>query len=152
MPSGVRARVNATQLVLGASRRGQLAQLLSHGVGVTTAAESAPSTSTSSPMRKSLSGGACRDPLPAVTRPAGCRFILAVLGLPLLTGLLLAVQPQTSLPTDILAFLVTVVAVALVGGLAPALFAAVAGSCCSIGGSPRPSTSSPSPTARTSWR
>src|SRR5205814_10586833 len=34
--------VNATQLVLGASRRGRLAQVFSPGVGVTTTAESGP--------------------------------------------------------------------------------------------------------------
>ena len=34
--------VNATQLVLGASRRGRFAQLFSRGVGVTTTAESGP--------------------------------------------------------------------------------------------------------------
>ena len=34
--------VNATQLVLGASRRGRFAQLFSRGIGVTTAAESGP--------------------------------------------------------------------------------------------------------------
>src|SRR5205085_3513770 len=54
-------------------------------------------------------------------------FSLALVGLPLLTLLLLAVQPQISLATDILAFLLSVVAVAIVGGLRPALVAAVAG-------------------------
>ena len=34
--------VNATQLVLGASRRGRFAQMLSPGVGVTTTAPSGP--------------------------------------------------------------------------------------------------------------
>ena len=34
--------VNATQLVLGASRRGRFAQMFSRGIGVTTVAESGP--------------------------------------------------------------------------------------------------------------
>ena len=41
-----------------------------------------------------------------------------------------AVDAGVSLPTDILVFLALVVAVAFVGGLWPALLAAVAGSCC----------------------
>src|SRR6185312_3304065 len=50
---------------------------------------------------------------------------LAVLGLPVLTTGLEAVQDDISLPSDILAFLILTVAVALVGGLWPALLAAV---------------------------
>ncbi len=120
--------VNATQLVLGASRRGRLAQLFSPGVGVTTAAESGPIdvhlVTHEAARRRRWSRGAPSGLSPG-RRAAG--FALALVGLPLLTGLLLALQADVSLPTDILAFLVTVVAVALVGGLAPALFAAVAG-------------------------
>jgi two-component system sensor histidine kinase KdpD len=117
----------ATQLVLGASRRGRLAHLVSPGVGTTAAAgagsidvhlvhhEEARRTGRSPRRReRALSAG---------RRWAG--FVLAAAGLPLLTAVLLAVQPHISLPTDILAFLVGVVAVALVGGFAPALFAAV---------------------------
>ncbi len=48
-------------------------------------------------------------------------------GLPLLTAALVPLQGTISLPTDILAFLLAVVAVAIVGGLVPALVAAVAG-------------------------
>jgi two-component system, OmpR family, sensor histidine kinase KdpD len=120
--------VNATQLVLGASRRGRLAQLFSPGVGVTTAAESGSidvHLVTHDEVARRRRRSRSRSALSLGRRAAG--FALAVLGLPLLTGLLLALRPQISLPTDILAFLVTVVAVALVGGLAPALFAAVAG-------------------------
>jgi two-component system sensor histidine kinase KdpD len=58
----------------------------------------------------------------------GVAFGLAAAGLPLLTLLLANVRGQLSLPSDILLFLVAVVAVALIGGLYPALFAAVAGS------------------------
>ena len=118
--------VNATQLVLGASRRGRLAQLFSPGVGVTTTAESGSidvhlvTHEEVAQLRRRP--GRTRSALSPGRRIAG--FALAALGLPLLTLLLLAVGDAVSLPTDILAFLVTVVAVALVGGLAPALFAA----------------------------
>jgi len=119
----------ATQLVLGTSRRGRFAQLLAPGVSTTTAAaagaldvhlaphQEAPQRGPSTPARAGERG------LSARRRGAG--FALAIVGLPLLTVLLLAVQEHISLPTDILAFLVTVVAVALIGGFAPALCAAV---------------------------
>jgi two-component system sensor histidine kinase KdpD len=53
--------------------------------------------------------------------------MLSVAALPILTLLLLAVDADVSLSTDILAFLLLVVAVALVGGLLPAVLAAVGG-------------------------
>ena len=68
-----------------------------------------------------MSGGG----LSLARRTAG--FILGVVGLPLLTWLLLAVDDDVSLSTDILAFLLLVVAVALVGGLLPAVPAAIGG-------------------------
>ncbi|MGZ4613098.1 MAG: ATP-binding protein, partial [Kineosporiaceae bacterium] len=120
--------VNATQLVLGASRRGRLARMLAPGVGVTTTAESGSIdvhlvTHEKVPRR--------RRPRRSERGVSGRRrvagFVLALVGLPLLTLLLLSVQGQVSLPTDILAFLLAVVTVALVGGLPPALVAAVVG-------------------------
>ena len=120
--------VNATQLVLGASRRGRLARMLAPGVGVTTTAESGSidvhlvtheKVSRRRRPRRSERGVSVRR------RAAG--FVLALVGLPLLTLLLLSVQGPVSLPTDILAFLLAVVTVAIVGGLAPALVAAVVG-------------------------
>ena len=121
--------VNATQLVLGASRRGRFAQLFSRGVGVTTTAMSGPidvhmvtHEEVSQGWRRSMRG-------PGVARIrtlAG--FGLAIVGLPLLTLLLANLRDQLSLAGDILLFLVAVVVVALAGGLYPALLAAVAGS------------------------
>jgi len=52
---------------------------------------------------------------------------LTIAALPLLTWLLLAVDADVSLSTDILVFLLLVVAVSLVGGLFPAVLAAVGG-------------------------
>jgi two-component system sensor histidine kinase KdpD len=117
--------VNATQLVLGASRRGRFTQLLAPGVGVTTTAQSGTIdvhlvtheqvARRGRPWRTERAAA-----LSAGRRAAG--FALAGLGLPLLTALLLTFGDTLSLPSDILAFLV-----AVVGGLAPALVGAVVG-------------------------
>ncbi|MGI5231040.1 ATP-binding protein [Actinoallomurus sp. CA-142502] len=120
--------VNATQLVLGASRRGRFAQIFSRGVGMTTTAMSGAidvhmvtHEEASRGRRSARAGG-----LTWTRRGVG--FGLAVAGLPLLTLLLANLRGQLSLASDILLFLVAVVAVALAGGLYAALFAAVAGS------------------------
>ena len=127
--------VNATQLVLGASRRGRWAQMLSPSVGVTTTAGSGSIdvhlvTHEATARRWRIGKG--RDG-PWLSRPGGLSlgrrtagFILSIAALTMLTALLLAVD-AVSLSTDILAFLLLVVAVALVGGLLPALLAAVGG-------------------------
>ena len=123
--------VNATQLVLGASRRGRFAQIFAPGVGVTTAARSGAidvhlvthSEIGQGRRRPLVTGTAALSPR---RRLAG--FGVAVLGLPLLTCVLWLLGGELSLPSDILLFLAAVVAVALVGGLWPALLAAVGGS------------------------
>jgi two-component system sensor histidine kinase KdpD len=120
--------VNATQLVLGASRRGRLAQIFSPGVGVTTTAESGPidvHLVTHEQVKRGRHRSTRTRGLTAGRRIAG--LALAVAGLPLLTLLLTRMREDLALPSDILAFLIVVVAVALIGGLYPALFAAVAG-------------------------
>jgi two-component system sensor histidine kinase KdpD len=128
--------VNATQLVLGASRRGRWAQLFSPGVGVTTTSESGSIdvhlvTHEATAHRWRIFKGRDR---PWRSRPGGLSlgrraagFILALSALPALTALLLAVDADVSLSTDILAFLLLVVAVALIGGLLPAVLAALGG-------------------------
>jgi two-component system sensor histidine kinase KdpD len=117
----------ATQLVLGASRRGRFAQLRSPGVASATVADAGAIdvhlVAHEEARRPEHVRWRSERALSAGRRAAG--FALAAVGLPLLTVVLLAVQPHISLPTDILAFLVGVVAVALVGGFAPALVAAV---------------------------
>ncbi len=122
--------VNATQLVLGASRRGRFAQIFSAGVGVTTTALSGP-IDVHLITHEEIGRGR-RRPLVAGTTALSARrrlagFALAVLGLPLLTLLLSGLGGQLSLPSDILLYLAMVVAVALVGGLWPALLTAVGG-------------------------
>ncbi|GAA4927378.1 two-component system sensor histidine kinase KdpD [Nonomuraea thailandensis] len=114
---------NATQLVLGASRR---RRPLTRGVGATTAALAGsidvhivPHEATGTPRHRTRQGAA----LPRSRRLSG--WALALLGIPLLT---VALQPVgLTLPSEILIFLLLVVAVALTGGRWPALTAAVLG-------------------------
>jgi two-component system, OmpR family, sensor histidine kinase KdpD len=128
--------VNATQLVLGASRRGRWAQLFSPGVGVATTADSGSIdvhlvTHETTARRWRIGRGregprrGRPDGLSLGRRAAG--YILTLAALPALTALLLAVDADVSLSTDILAFLLLVVAVALVGGLLPAVLTAFGG-------------------------
>ncbi|WP_229402134.1 sensor histidine kinase [Micromonospora okii] len=120
--------VNATQLVLGASRRGRAAQLFSRGVGVTTAAHSGPIDVHLVTHPEAGQGRrAAGTPAALSRRRRLFGFALAGLGMPLLT-LLLSVLPDLTLTNDILLFLAGVVGVALVGGLWPALVAALGGS------------------------
>ncbi|WP_107079163.1 DUF4118 domain-containing protein, partial [Micromonospora sp. MH33] len=120
--------VNATQLVLGASRRGRFAQVLSRGVGVTTTALSGAidvHLVTHAQAGRGRRGAAVPAALSRRRRLLG--FALAGIGMPLLT-LLLKTLPDLTLTNDILLFLAGVVGVALVGGLWPALAAALGGS------------------------
>jgi two-component system sensor histidine kinase KdpD len=120
--------VNATQIVLGASSRGRLAQIFAAGVGVTTTALSGTIDVHLVPHERVRQGLRARRVPAALSRGrriAG--FAAVLLGLPALTAVL-HVGPGLSLTNDILLFLAAVVAVALVGGLWPALLAAVAGS------------------------
>ncbi|WP_203887130.1 sensor histidine kinase [Planotetraspora kaengkrachanensis] len=121
--------VNATQLVLGASRRGRFAQLFARGVGVTTTALSG-SIDVHMVPHEEISKGRGR---PSKSRAALTRrrrltgWVLAAAGLPALTAVLRPLRDSLSLPIDILLFLLAVVAVALVGGMWPAVASAVAG-------------------------
>jgi two-component system sensor histidine kinase KdpD len=121
---------NATQLVLGASRRGGLAQLLTPGIGVTTTKLSG---SIDVHLVTHEEGRKGRGRLPRPTGGLGpCRRLtgaaLAAVLLALLTFVLAQLRGTLNLTSDILLFLLAVVAVALVGGLWPAVAAAVAGS------------------------
>jgi two-component system sensor histidine kinase KdpD len=120
--------VNATQIVLGVSSRGNLAQLFAAGVGVTTTALSGSIDVHLVPHERARQGHRTRRMPAALSRARRITGLATVLlGLPGLTALLRA-GPGLSLTNDILVFLAAVVAVALVGGLWPALLAAVAGS------------------------
>ena len=120
---------NATQLVLGASRHGRLAQLLSPGIGVTVTAHSG-SIDVHMVTHEHAAGG---RPLPRLTAGLPARrqlagAALALVLLPAVTVVLALLRDSLNLTSDVLVFTVAVVAVALVGGLWAALAAAVAAS------------------------
>jgi two-component system, OmpR family, sensor histidine kinase KdpD len=121
---------NATQLVLGVSRRSWLASLLTGpGVSNRTVRESGDIdvhivTHSQAGRGRGLpraSGGLTRE-----RQIAG--YVLAAALAPLLTLILASVRGHLNLTTDMLVFLAGVVAVALVGGFIPAVLAAVVGS------------------------
>lgn len=120
--------VNATQLVIGVSRRGRLkAALTGPGIGATVIRESGDIDVHI--VTHSAAGG--RFALPRVTGGALSRqrvalgFVVALVGGPLLTWLLYVSRTPESITSDVLAFQLLVVVVALTGGIWPALFAAV---------------------------
>jgi two-component system sensor histidine kinase KdpD len=122
---------NATQLVLGASRRGWLLALLTGpGIGARTIRDSGaidvhivthPHVGTRWGILPRYRGGITRG-----RQLAG--WILAVALAPLLTLALSTNRSGINLTSDVLAFLVAVIAVALVGGFLPAVAEAIAGS------------------------
>jgi len=121
---------NATQLVLGASRRKWLTSLLTGpGVSMRTIRDSGDidvHIVTHSLMGRGRGLPRVRGGLPLRRRLAG--YALAVVLAPLLTMLLATLRHELNLTSDVLAFLVAVIAVALVGGFVPAVLEAVAGS------------------------
>jgi len=121
---------NATQLVLGASRRGRLARILASGTGVTTTALSG-SIDVHMVTHEQIGRG--RRRLPRLSAGLTLRRRLygaatAAVLLPLLTLVLADLRGSLNLTSDVLLFLLAIVAVALVGGVWPAVAAAVAGS------------------------
>jgi two-component system, OmpR family, sensor histidine kinase KdpD len=122
---------NATQLVLGASRRGWLLALLTGpGIGARTIHDSGaidvhivthPHVGTRWGILPRYRGGITRG-----RQLAG--WVLAVVLAPLLTLALSTNRSGINLTSDVLAFLVAVIAVALVGGFLPAVAEAIAGS------------------------
>ncbi len=119
--------VNATQLVIGVSRRGRIAAALTGpGIGATIIREAGTIdvhivNHAAAGKRLTLPrlGGA----LTPRRRLAG--FVLAIVFGPLLTWLLVAVRNPESITNSVLAYQLLVVVVALVGGIWPALFSAV---------------------------
>ncbi|MGM1018676.1 MAG: DUF4118 domain-containing protein [Actinomycetota bacterium] len=118
---------NATQLVLGVSRRGRIAAALTGpGIGATVIRESGDIDVHI--VTHAAAGG--RFALPpiggALTRKRRILgSLLALIGGPALTALLLTFRSQESITSDVLSYQLLVVVVALVGGIWPALFAAV---------------------------
>jgi two-component system, OmpR family, sensor histidine kinase KdpD len=122
---------NATQLVLGVSRRSWLSSLLTGpGVSMRTMRDSGDidvhMVTHSYVGRGRGLPSAQRGALPRERKLAG--YALAVALMPLLTLILANARGHLNLTSNVLVFLAGVVAVALVGGFIPALIAAVAGS------------------------
>jgi two-component system, OmpR family, sensor histidine kinase KdpD len=118
---------NATQLVIGVSRRTRLAAALSRpGIGATVIRESGDidvhivtHSSAGGTLTLPRLGGA----LSSKRRIAG--FALALVGGPLLTWFLSSQRTSESITSDVLSYQLLVVLVALVGGIWPALFCAL---------------------------
>ena len=126
---------NATQIVLGASSRGRWeAFLAGEGIGarvtrlsgtidvhfVTHEAASTPRVDVSVPIAGLTTALSLRRRVQAV--------VFAAVALPVLTFVLSRLRGELNLPSDILLYLAIVIGVALIGGLWPALAAAVIGS------------------------
>ncbi|MGO4680751.1 ATP-binding protein [Microbacterium sp. 2MCAF23] len=120
--------VDASQLVIGVSRRSRLsAALTGPGIGAEIIRRSGDIDVHI--VTHAAAGG--RGPLPSISGGAlGWRrqligLAVALVGGPLLSWLLFALKAPGSITTDVLSYQLLVVVVALIGGLRPALFAAV---------------------------
>ena len=135
--------VNATQIVLGVSRRGRLQSLFSPGVGETVVAgsgdidvhlvthEYAGKGSGKTPGgRRTSFGRVIGFDTGAGISPQrlAAGWLMATVGLALMTGLLVATRERHDLGLEILVLLALTVACALLGGLWPALFCALVSS------------------------
>lgn len=118
---------NATQLVIGVSRRSRLSALLTGpGIGSTVIRESGDIDVHI--VSHSRAGGRFSLPRPRgglTVRRRVLGFALALVGGPLLTLLLTSVRSGDSMTADVLSYQLLVVIVSLVGGIWPALFAAL---------------------------
>jgi len=123
--------VNATQIVLGVSRRKGWQYVFGPGVGATVARDSGPDLDVHL-ITHDEAGKGRGLPVNRGARLGRARIVwgwLAGLGGPvLLTWLLSSVTPEVGLANDMLLFLTLTVAAALMGGLFPALASAAVGS------------------------
>ncbi|MEV5232621.1 DUF4118 domain-containing protein [Streptomyces pseudogriseolus] len=123
--------VNATQIVLGVSRRRSWQYVFGPGVGATVARESGPDLDvhliTHAEAGKGRGLPVARGARLGRSRVIG-GWLVGVLGPLLLTWLLNSAAPDVGLANDMLLFLSLTVAAALLGGLLPALASAVVGS------------------------
>ena len=120
--------VNATQLVIGTSRRSRMARLFDQGIGATVVQQSGPIDVHM--VTHSYAGGRLRARLgtsPLAPSRIVVGWVLSLL-LPLAaTGLGLLLRDAVEFSTDVILYVVATVIVALVGGLGPALIASIFG-------------------------
>lgn len=117
---------NATQVLIGASRRGRLSTLLRPGIGETIVAESGDidvHIVTHDEARRR--DARVREQSALGPRRTVAGFALGLLGPFVLASVLLATPDLHGLPTEAMLFMVLVVAVALLGGLWPAVLASL---------------------------
>jgi two-component system sensor histidine kinase KdpD len=119
--------VNATQLVIGVSRRSRLEAFFG-GAGTSASVIRLAGEIDVHIVSHAQAGGRT---LPRVGGALSLRrrvigFAIAVVGLPLLTWVLSAFRSDESITSDVLAYQLFIVIVALVGGIWPALLAAAA--------------------------
>ncbi|WP_328429107.1 sensor histidine kinase [Streptomyces sp. NBC_00443] len=123
--------VNATQIVLGVSRRKSWQYVLGPGVGATVARDSGPDLDVHL-ITHGEAGKGRGLPVARTARLGRARIIwgwlVGALGPVVLTLLLTHVAPEVGLANDMLLYLALTVAAALLGGLLPALASAVVGS------------------------
>jgi two-component system sensor histidine kinase KdpD len=124
---------NATQIILGATRRNQLYELLQGSVINTVIRLSGASidvhviSNEDEDAEGAEEPAGRRRPSSLPRRRIALGFSLAAVGLPLLTVVLKALGSHITLPSVLLLYLLLVVLVSAVGGLWPALVSAVAG-------------------------
>ncbi|MFD7162601.1 ATP-binding protein [Streptomyces violascens] len=123
--------VNATQIVLGSSRRKAWQYILGPGVGQTVARDSGPDLDVHIVTHEEVAKGRGL-PVARGARLGRARIVwgwaAGVIGPALLTVLLTNVDADLGLANDMLMFLTLTVAAALLGGLIPALASAAFGS------------------------
>ncbi|MCC0094513.1 sensor histidine kinase KdpD [Streptomyces flavotricini] len=123
---------NATQIVLGVSRRRSWQYAFSPGVSATVARESGPDLDVHIVTHDEAAKGRRSLPVARGARLGRSRIIwgwlTGIAGPALLTVLLSQLVPELGLANDMLLFLTFTVAAALLGGLLPALASAAFGS------------------------
>ncbi|MCC8246673.1 DUF4118 domain-containing protein [Saccharothrix luteola] len=120
--------VNATQLVLGTSRRSRLARVFDEGIGSAVVQDSGPidvHMVTHAQARRASSRRVNRGALTTSRRLLG--WVLATVLPAVVTGLGMLTRDEVSFSTDLIGFFLVTVVAALVGGLGPALGAALLG-------------------------
>ncbi len=120
--------VNATQIVIGSRRGGPVQALLSRGIGEVVAAGAGDIDVHLVGHAEARGGRRWTGRLGLSTRRVVSGWLLATVGVALTSLLLVPTRAAHDLPLEVLAYLSLTVACAIVGGLWPALFCAVASS------------------------